>query len=207
MSWRARTIIGIAVAAVVAVAAPAQVGGADGQIFVEKLREGDDAGALELLNSKPAILDAQDSRGDTALLVALQRRDPAWTAHLIRSGANPNLAARNGDTPLIAAARSGFETGARWLLESGAKVDGANKMGETALIVAVQKRDLPMVKLLLSKGANPDRTDAAAGYSARDYARRDTRVPELLAAIEASKRDAAKPAKPASDSLDDFKLN
>lgn len=206
MSWLARTMVGI-MAAAVAVAAPSQLRGTDGETFVTKVREGDNGAALELLEGKPIILNAQDSRGDTALLVAVQRRDTAWTAHLLRAGADPNLAARNGDTPLIVAVRSGFDDGARWLLDSGAKVDGANKMGETALIVAVQKRAVPVVKLLLSRGADPDRTDAAAGYSARDYARRDTRVRELLATIEASKDVAAKPVKPATEKLDDFKLD
>ena len=55
-------------------------------------------------------------------------------------------------------------------------------MGETALIVAVQQRQPRCVKLLLRSGANPDKTDHAAGYSARDYAKRDTRNREMLAA-------------------------
>ena len=82
-------------------------------------------------------------------------------------------------------------------------------MGETPLIIAVQNRDLALVRLLLANGADPDRTDSAAGFSARDYARRDTRSRELLAAIEASKRPpATAPAKPgATHELDDFKLN
>lgn len=205
MGWLSRTMIGLAAAAM-AVAAPAQQGGYDGETFVGKVRDGDNSAALALLSSNPLILNARDSRGDTALLVAVERRDDAWTAHLLRAGADPNLAARNGDSPLIAAVRSGFGDGARWLLLAGAKVDAANKMGETALIVAVQNRQLATAKLLLATGADPDRTDAAAGYSARDYARRDTRSPELLAAIEASKRAGTK-APPASDKLDDFKLN
>jgi len=205
MTWLARTIIGVAIATV-AVAAPSQMGGTDGETFVTKVREGNDSAAAALLGSNPIVLNAKDSRGDTALLVAVQRRNAVWTLHLLRSGANPNLAARNGDTPLIAAVRSGFGEGARWLLQSGAKINAANRMGETALIVAVQGRQLATVKMLLATGADPDRTDAAAGYSARDYARRDTRSPELLAAIEASKRAGTR-APPASDKLDDFKLD
>jgi ankyrin repeat protein len=61
-------------------------------------------------------------------------------------------------------------------------------MGETPLIVAVQARQAPLVRFLVSKGANPDKTDNAAGYSARDYAKRDSRNPELLRLIEASKK-------------------
>jgi ankyrin repeat protein len=64
-------------------------------------------------------------------------------------------------------------------------------MGETALIIAVQQRDLPGVRLLLKHGANPDKTDAAAGYSARDYAQRDPRAREILSLINEVKPKAA----------------
>ncbi len=207
MTWLTRLMTG-ALVATMATAAPAQQGANDGAKFVDMVRNGDNAGAVALLQSKPVIVEATDGRGDTALLVALKNRDTDWTAHLLRSGANPNQAARNGDTPLIVAARAGFADAVGWLLGIGAKVDSANKMGETALIIAVQERALPLVEGLLAAGADPDRTDAAAGFSARDYARRETRFPALLAAIETSKRPSrSPPSKPASDSLDDFKLD
>ena len=44
-----------------------------------------------------------------------------------------------------------------------------------------------MVRLLLSAGANPDKTDNAAGLSARDYAARDSRSREIQQAIQAKK--------------------
>ncbi len=69
----------------------------------------------------------------------------------------------------------------------GAKVDGANRQGETPLIVAVQLRQVPMIRFLLEHGANPDKTDAAQGYSARQYAERDNRARQILQLIEASK--------------------
>jgi hypothetical protein len=56
--------------------------------------------------------------------------------------------------------------------------------------VAVQRRDAPLVKLLLDHGANPDKTDSAAGYSARDYATRDNRAREILKMIEDKKPKA-----------------
>lgn len=194
--------------AVLAMAAPASAQlGTDGEKFVTMVREGDNNGALALLQSKPIIIDSTDARGDTALLVAVRGRDSAWTAHLLQSGADPNIAARNGDTPLIAAARAGFADAIRWLIGVGAKVDSANRKGETALIVAVQQRHTPLVRLLLAAGADPDRTDTAAGFSARDYARRDTRFPELLAAIESGRRAADAPSRPEAVGLDDFKLD
>ena len=205
MNLLTRLTIALAAAAV---AAPAMAQlGTDGEKFVNMVRDGDSAGALALLESKPIIVDAIDMRGETALIAAIKNRDSGWTGHLLKAGADPNLAARNGDTPLILAARGGFSEAARWLIGVGAKVDGHNRRGETALIAAVQERHAALVRLLLSAGADPDRTDSAAGLSARDYAKRDTRFPELLTAIEAAPRGAAKPARPASDKLDDFKLD
>jgi ankyrin repeat protein len=63
-------------------------------------------------------------------------------------------------------------------------------MGETPLITAVVQRQTPIVKMLLAAGANPDKTDTAAGYSARDYAQRDNRARDILQLIEAKKPKA-----------------
>ena len=65
-----------------------------------------------------------------------------------------------------------------------AKVDAPNRQGETALIVAVQARNTQVVRRLLQAGADPDRADSSAGMSARDYAKRDNRVREILTVIE-----------------------
>ena len=165
--------------------------------FVAAVREKDGAKAEELLNKHGlTLVNAKDSAGDTALLVAIGRRDSNWTSFLLNQGADPNLANRKGERPLIAAARIGYLTGVEYLLIKRAKIDETNRMGETALITAVQGRHAPVVRLLLSQGANPDKTDNAAGYSARDYARRDSRSPEILRLIEAAKKPASAAAKP-----------
>jgi ankyrin repeat protein len=65
----------------------------------------------------------------------------------------------------------------------------SNARSEAALEAA-----LPVVRLLLSRGANPDKTDNAAGYSARDYATRDPRAREILKLIT-DKKPAASAAK------------
>jgi ankyrin repeat protein len=158
--------------------------GADGALFVDSLRDHDSNKAYQLVSANPLLVNARNGKGDTALLVVVASRDEQWTSYLLTNGANPNLAARNGDAPLAIAARVGFEAAIPWLLGAGAKVDAANRMGETALILAVQQRRLPVVKLLLASGADPDKADSAAGYSARDYARRDTRNPQIFRLIE-----------------------
>ena len=161
--------------------------GFDGDKFVTAVRERDGTKAIELLEKRATVVNARDANGDTGLIVAITGRDSDWTGYLLNHGADANFPARNGDTPLIAAARVGFEDAVPWLIVRGAKVNAPNRMGETALILAVQQRQIPIVKLLLGVGADPDKTDSAAGYSARDYAKRDNRGGEMLKLIEAKK--------------------
>jgi ankyrin repeat protein len=185
----------VCAAAFIAAAAPsiAQIGGFSGMEFVEAVRKSDGDKAQELLRDHPAstLINAKGGDGNTALIIAVARRDEEWTGFLLNQGADPNLAGKGGDTALIAASRIGFDQGVEWLLGMGAKVDQANKMGETPLIVAVQARQTQLVRRLLQAGANPDKTDSAAGYSARDYAQRDARARDILKMIEEKKPKAA----------------
>jgi ankyrin repeat protein len=172
-----------------AVATPAAAQfSADSADFISAVQKGDGGKAGQLLSDHPTIIDSRDGKGDTALIIAINRGDSDWTAFLLNKGADPNLAStKSGDTPLMAAARIGFEDAAEWLLSVGAKIDGTNRQGETPLIIAVQLRQIPIIRLLLDHGANPDRVDAAQGYSARQYAERDNRSRQILQMIEARK--------------------
>ena len=184
----------IAIAALAGLATPvaAQLNSSASYDFVKAVEDRNGNKATELLQSNPpGIVNARDTAGNTALIIAISREDETWTGFLLNKGADVNLPGKGGDTPLIATARIGFEDALEWLLTSGARVDGANRMGETALIVAVQQRNAPMVRALLTAGANPDKTDSAAGLSARDYAQRDTRSRQILQLIESKKPKAA----------------
>jgi uncharacterized protein len=172
--------------------APAQLlgPGYQGLALIQAVKDRDGNKAQEILgeNPSPAVVNARDADDNTALSVALLSRDPEWTGYLLNKGADPNLAAgKGGDTPLIIAARLGFDQAVEWLLGMGANVNATNKMGETALIAAVQQRQTVAVRRLLAAGADPDKTDTAQGYSAREYAQRDTRSREILQLINAKK--------------------
>ena len=187
--------LNFAAAAAIAIAAmpvAAQQLTSKGYDFVHAVQErnGDKATAL-LTDNPPGIVDSRDDHGDTGLIIVISRQDAQWTGFLLQKGADVNLGGHGGDTPLITAARVGFEDAVEWLLSLGAKVDVPNRMGETPLIIAVQQRRPHIVKLLLDAGANPDKTDSAAGYSARDYAARDNRSREILQMIEAKKPNPA----------------
>lgn len=191
MTKKVHKLAAIVAAGWMLMAAQGAMLGESGEAFVRAVRERDGAKVEELLaESGPTLINAKDVNGDTALMIAVGRRDNTWTAFLLSNGADPNLANRRGETPLIVAARIGFLQGAEWLISKKARVDEANRMGETPLIVAVQARQAPLVRFLISKGANADKPDNAAGYSARDYAKRDSRNPELLRLIEAGKKPA-----------------
>ena len=191
MNYFTIAIVGMSLAAVAAPAV-AQSGGYDGIQFVDSVRKKDgDKVMAAIRKNGPGIVNAKDVDGETALIAAITDRNEDFTAYLLNQGADPNLPGKGGDTPLIAAARVGYQDAAEWLIGQGAKVDGANRMGETALIIAVQLRQLAMVKFLLSSGANPDKSDSAAGLSARDYALRDGRSREIIQAIEAKKPKSA----------------
>jgi ankyrin repeat protein len=173
--------------------AAAQMGGNPGLDFVEAVKKDDGDKAISILDNRPGgIVNTKDGDGNTGLIIAIGRRDEKWTGFLLNKGADINLAGKGGDTPLIAASKVGFTEAAQWLIALGAKVDAANRMGETPLIIAVEQREMPMVQLLLAAGADPDRSDAAAGYSARDYAKRDARARDILKLIEDKKPRPAK---------------
>ena len=181
-----RLILAFAAAAI-AVPVAAQIGGYDGDMFVRAIRDGKNAEAMKMLQDKRTLINARDLSGKTALIAAIENRDSDWAGYLLKEGADPNLSLSNGDTPLMAAARIGLQEPVQWLISVGAKVDATNRKGETALIIAVQQRNLAVVRMLLEAGADPDRSDSVAGYSARDFAKRNDRSPELLKAIEAKK--------------------
>ncbi len=179
-------LLGIAAATGLLLGLPATAAAqmADGTAFAEAVRKSDGNKVAELLEKRPlGLVDSRAEDGDTALIIALARRDEEWTGFLLNKGASRDLPGKNGDTPLIVAARVGFSEAVGWLLTMKAKVDNDNRMGETPLIVAVQQHQLPIVRALLTAGANPDKTDFS-GYSARDYAQRDPRARDILKTIE-----------------------
>ncbi|MGI8931385.1 MAG: ankyrin repeat domain-containing protein [Sphingomicrobium sp.] len=180
-----------------AVPATAQSSASEGEIFLKAVEEKDGGKAVPLLeNPASRVVNYRGYKGDTALHIATRKRESDGVGFLIGKGADPNIGDVQGDTPLIIAARMGYEEAATWMLQRTRQVDLANRRGETALIVAVQQRQRRLVEMLLKAGANPDKADHAAGYSARDYAKRDTRSRELLKLIETVKSTKTKVAGP-----------
>ena len=168
----------------------------DTYTFLKAVKERDGEKVTSLVSVPGTTVVNADDRvsGDRAVHIVARERDHTWLAFLISKGARVDAHNKAGETPLTIAATLGWTEGAQLLLTQGAAVDLANGRGETPLILAVRRRDLPMVRLLLNRGANPKKTDSAAGYSAIDYAKQDTRSAAILKLLEAP----PKPAKPAA---------
>jgi ankyrin repeat protein len=183
--------------AIAAAPAAAQLAGSDGEAFISAMKEGEGGKALALIEKAGStVVNYRGDDGNAALHIATHNRNGNWVGYLLSKDADPNIADRNGDTPLILAARLSFPEGASRLLMRRALVDKTNKLGETALIVAVQQRQAAIVKMLLEAGADPDKADHASGYSARDYAKRDSRSPEMLKLIDTVKSTKPKAVGP-----------
>lgn len=164
----------------------------DGFTFLKAVRERDSAKVQELVsNPSSNAINARDGNtGDGALHILVEERNLEWLGFLLSRGARPDVQNNEGATPLAMAAQLGWLEGATQLLARGAKVDLANRRGETPLILAVQARQLgvaervAVIELLVGQGADPNRQDSFAGYSALDYARQDSRTPDIARALE-----------------------
>ena len=165
----------------------------DGETFLSAVKDGDVNKAIELANQPGSrVASYRGYNGDTALHIVTRKRELDWVGFLLNRGADPNIADAKGDTPLTLAAGIGFEEAVTFMLAKGAKVDSINRRGETALAIAVQQRQPRIVELLLKAGANPDKPDRVSGYTPREYAKRDTRNPQLLRLIETVKPTSKK---------------
>lgn len=159
--------------------------------FLKAVRERDAEKVAPIVsNPSSTAINARDrASGEGALHILVRGRDLSWLNYLIARGARVDLQDNQGNTPLMAAAQIGWAEGAEALLSRRANVNLPNNRGETPLILAVQRRDLVMVRLLMSRGADANRTDSVAGYSAIDYARRDTRAASILRLLQAPRQN------------------
>ena len=185
MMIKVRHSLAAAILALTATGAAAQVGGSDGEKFLTAVRESDGATVTSMVETPGSrLVNYRGLDGNAAIHLVTRGRQPNWLGFLLAKGADPDVADAKGDTALMLAARSGFTEGVVRLLAAEAEIDKTNRLGETALIGAVQGRQPAIVRVLLEAGADPDKQDFAAGFSARDYAKRDTRSRELLQLIE-----------------------
>lgn len=188
---RRLTLFG-ALLALASVPAMAQIRFSDGFTFLKAVRDRDGDTVTRILEDpSTTAVNARDSgTGEAGLHIVVRRRDGNWLTFLLGKGARPDIQAADGSTPLLLAAQIGWVEGAEQLLRARADVNKGNNSGETPLTLAVQNRDVPMVRRLLAAGADPNQTDTAAGMSALDYARRDSRAAAIVRLLEARRDES-----------------
>jgi len=106
-------------------------------------------------------VNVPNSKGETALIHAINKGSFEAIEWLLTNGADPNIVSPGDNTPLVKLVITKYPgSGDKRLkainlaLEKGAKVDGTSKNGITPLMYAAGARMGPVVDLLLQKGAN-----------------------------------------------------
>src|SRR5205085_12510909 len=138
--------------------------------------------AIKVLVAHGANPNTRDGRGQTALMWAAARNNPAAVKLLLELGADMklrtssapsgrgermsvfNAPAPTGFTALLFAVRAGTIDATRALLDAGADVNDQLSDGESALVVATANAHWELADLLLDRGADPNA--AGAGWSA-----------------------------------------
>jgi ankyrin repeat protein/predicted Ser/Thr protein kinase len=120
---------------------------------------------VQLLIDARASLEAQDSRGRTALHRASTEGRTNVVALLLNSGALTNPKTHDGQTPLALAVEFGKTQCVQLLIAHHAQVDLADGSGTTPLMIAAEgtaylPNNRPMVETLLTAGAHVDTADA-----------------------------------------------
>jgi hypothetical protein len=143
-----------------------------------------DAGAVERLMNRGAVLDAPDRDGETPLHAAARQGHTVVVQLLLARGADANRAAGHGVSPLQLAVAGGHLQAAQALLLSGADANAQDRFGRTALHEVAQQGNLQLAQLLIQHGA--DATLASHhGKDALQIARR-TGHDTLVATLRAS---------------------
>jgi len=99
-------------------------------------------------------IEAVDTSGNTALMVAAQRGRNKNVKILAAAGANINATNRYGETALIMASREGRKEVVQTLISLGADIHIQDIGGHTAFSIAVLLNEKGVAEILLKAGAN-----------------------------------------------------
>ena len=107
-----------------------------------------DTTVADLLIDLDLCIDAVNSDGETALILAVKKGNKQITDSLINKTVNLNRVDKNGNTALIWASILGYKDIAEVLILAGADLDIQNFDGDTALSIAEKLGHLQTAKLL-----------------------------------------------------------
>jgi len=118
------------------------------QQLIEAAASKDTALIIRLIEAG-ANIDAQDSQGRTAVMIATYNHDVASAKALIESGANVNLQDDMKNSPFLYAGAEGYLDILKLTIQAGADPTITNRFGGTALIPASEHGYVEVVKELL----------------------------------------------------------
>ncbi len=118
-----------------------------------------DVGALPAGSRKLRNVDAADTLGATALMLAASRGHAEFVARLVELGVDVNSEDQKGRTPLHYAAKEGHTQAAQALIEACADTAAVDSHGDTPLHAAAANGHTETVRLLLTTGAPLDPRD------------------------------------------------
>lgn len=101
-------------------------------------------------------LEARDSQGRSALLLAVAQNHIAVAEALLAAGASPNAQAANRDTPWLLAGAAGRHEIVAAMLPLKPDLTIRNRYGGNALIPACERAHVETVRLLLTSGIDLD---------------------------------------------------
>lgn len=139
------------------------------QYLFDAARAGQSDLVADLLKAGAAI-DAANSAGHTALILAAYNGRLHTADALLKAGADPNLGDRRGNTALMGAIFKGEEALVQRLLaDARTRVDTRNGAGQTAAMFAALFGKRSVIEQLAARGADFSLADAA-GQTAQKLA-------------------------------------
>ena len=137
--------------------------------FLDACRRGDVADVEKVCELMPELINAQDAKGYSPLIIATYNDQLPVVSVLLDHGALPDLQDVAGNTALMGASFKGYAAIVNRLLEAGADVNLRNGQGAPALTFAATFGQLEIASLLLRHGADRDLHDSR-GKSPLDHA-------------------------------------
>ena len=124
----------------------------------------------KLLVETPALRNARDQQGETALYKASAAGRLDCVSQLLMHRADATLATIDRRTPLHAAVEGGWEKIAALLIAHGARFNAKDLLSVTPLHLAARRGRADLVKMLLDYGVYPDAKDLYGQTSLFDAA-------------------------------------
>ncbi|MEO8257891.1 MAG: ankyrin repeat domain-containing protein [Acidobacteriota bacterium] len=159
----------VSVAGFVLVSAVALSAAGSGARLLEAVKAGN-RDAVRALLKQPAMAQAREADGTSALHWAVRADDLETVRLLLGAGAAADAANRYGITPLSLAATNGNAAIIEALVAAGADANAAPRDGQTVLMTAARTGRAAAVEALLSHGADANLSEAWLGETALMWA-------------------------------------